>query len=161
VDFAGPYFLRGYRLAVRENSDVVDFSGLRGNQIIAVDINDSNAAEIAVAEATEDNARIQIFQAVDAAYSILVDNNADAAFGDSVWLIPQLEANPGMLRITDQWYTRTFVGMAVPRNDIDFRLLVEHTIQDLVLDGTLANLLTPVTPAGDIPRFEVWPGVRG
>jgi hypothetical protein len=46
----------------------------------------------------------------------------------------------------------------VPRNDLDFRLLVEYTLQELVKDGTLGTLLHPVMLPDEIPAFDVWPG---
>ena len=48
--------------------------------------------------------------------------------------------------------------MATPRNDIDFRLLTEYTLQELARDGTLRRLLEPVMLPEDIPRFDIWPG---
>jgi hypothetical protein len=48
--------------------------------------------------------------------------------------------------------------MAVPRNDIDFRLLVEYTLQEMILDGTLQSTVAPVLRPQDVPRYDVWPG---
>ncbi|NWF68175.1 MAG: transporter substrate-binding domain-containing protein [Chloroflexi bacterium] len=161
VDFTQVYFMRGYRLMVEQNSEIVDFSGLRGGRWVGVEIGDPNVRQAAIDAATAANARIEVLQTNDAAYAMLVDNNADVGFGDTLWLLPQLEANAGLLRLTERWYTRTFISLAVPRNDIDFRLLVEYTLQDLSQDGTLALLLQPVIPPGETMRLEVWPGLSG
>ncbi len=48
--------------------------------------------------------------------------------------------------------------MAVPENDIDFRLLVDYTLQEMINDGTLQSLLPPLMLEEDIPAFEIWPG---
>ena len=48
--------------------------------------------------------------------------------------------------------------MAVPQNDIDFRLLVEYTLQEMIREGTLNALLQPLMLPEDIPTFEIWPG---
>jgi hypothetical protein len=48
--------------------------------------------------------------------------------------------------------------MAVPRNDVDFRLLVDYTLQEMILDGSLQTLTTPVLRSQDVPRYDVWPG---
>lgn len=96
--------------------------------------------------------------------ALLSTNSADVAYGDSLKLIPQVQANPDQLRLTtrgdspDPWYTRVYVGIAVPRNDIDFRLLVEYTLQELARSGTWQNLLTPVMLPQDIPPYDIWPG---
>jgi hypothetical protein len=39
--------------------------------------------------------------------------------------------------------------MAVPRNDSDFRLLVEYTLQEMAADGTLNSILAPTIPRGE------------
>jgi ABC-type amino acid transport substrate-binding protein len=106
------------------------------------------------------NARINIYSTreQDIAYSILVENNADVAYGDSLKLIPQVEQNPDQLQLTERWYSRTSLALAVPYNDVDFRMLVEYTLQEFVQDGTLESLLQPVMLADEIPAFDVWPG---
>ncbi len=96
--------------------------------------------------------------------TLLVDNNADVVFGDSLELIPNVEANADALKLTTNadgtaiWYSRQFIGMAVPRNDIDFRLLVEYTLQELRRDGSLATMLQPVMNPQDMPPLDIWPG---
>ncbi|MEO8395971.1 MAG: hypothetical protein ABI700_23450, partial [Chloroflexota bacterium] len=57
------------------------------------------------------------------------------------------------------WYSREFVGMALPRNDIDFRLLVEYTLQELTRDGSMAQMLAPVMSTPDMPVLDIWPGL--
>ncbi|MCS7071079.1 MAG: hypothetical protein NZM00_06210, partial [Anaerolinea sp.] len=108
----------------------------------------------------------QVPRESDAAFSILTDTaiNLDAVFGDSMRLIPHLEANPDQLSLlTDSqgralWFTRTYRVLAVPRNDIDFRLLVEYTLQELIRDGTLLQIMAPVMRPQDAPPLEIWPG---
>ncbi len=96
--------------------------------------------------------------------AILNTSSADVAFGDSLKLIPQVQANPDQLRLTtrgnnvDPWYSRLYVGIAVPRNDIDFRLLVEYTMQEMARSGALQVLLNPVMLPEDVPPFDIWPG---
>jgi hypothetical protein len=50
------------------------------------------------------------------------------------------------------------VALAMPRNDLDFRLLVEYTLQEMAQDGTLATLLQPVMLPDEMPVFDIWPG---
>jgi ABC-type amino acid transport substrate-binding protein len=113
------------------------------------------------------NAVVRIYtvnQEKDAAAAMLAENNADAIFGDSLKLMQHLEANPGQLQLSkrggapDPWYSRVYVGFAVPRNDLDFRLLVEYTLQEFVRDGTWKALAAPVMPADDPPPVDIWPG---
>lgn len=160
VDFTGPYLLRGLRLMVKQNSNIFGFEELRGRRWIAIDRNDPTARPAIQREAQRVNAVVEIIETreQDFAQVILEDNNADVALADSITLLDYLERYPNDFQLTTRWYNQRFVAMAVPRNDIDFRLLVEYTLQELVRDGTLETLLTPVMPPGEIPRFDVWPG---
>ena len=167
VDFTSSYLLHGRRLMVRTADDYGGFGDLRG-KTIGILADDPGARDAVKAEADKFNAVIDKFFTIlreqDAAYTLLVENNADVVFGDSLKLIPNVEANADTLKLTTNadgsaiWYSREFVGMAVPRNDIDFRLLVEYTLQELRRDGTLASLLQPVMNSQDMPPLDIWPG---
>jgi polar amino acid transport system substrate-binding protein len=166
VDLTAPYLLHGQRLMVKQDSDIETFSELRGKWV-GIFASELGMADQVNALAESVRSPVDIFTIVrdqDAASYMLVENNADVVFGDILKLIPQLEANPDMLRITtrgdapDPWYSRVYVGAAVPRNDLDFRLLVEYTLQELARDGTLKGLLAPVMLPEDIPTFDIWPG---
>ncbi len=160
VDFTGPYLLRGLRLMVPTNSGVFGFAELRGNQWVAIANDDPTARSAAETAAAEANAFINIIESNPGAFArtILEDDNADVALADSIVLMPYLEQMPDDFQLTQDWYSQTFLAMAVPYNDIDFRLLVEYTLQELVRDGTLARMLGPLMPAEDVPEFDVWPG---
>jgi hypothetical protein len=102
----------------------------------------------------------------DAGFAIMAatDINLDAVMGDSMKLVPHLEAYPEELAILSDadghaiWFSRYYVSMAVPRNDLDFRLLVDYTLQEMILDGTLQTTTAPILRAQDVPRYDVWPG---
>lgn len=167
VDFTQPYLLRGERLMVRVNDDITTFEGLRGGGIVAVPNNEAGAAQRAVEIAESINARIEIVQVreQDLAFTILEEDDAEVAFGDSIRLWPHVQAFPDLLRLTtaddrggDAWYSRSYVTLAVPRNDVDFRLLVEYTLQEIARDGTLRRLWPPVLPEADFFEMEIWPG---
>jgi polar amino acid transport system substrate-binding protein len=167
VDFTGYYLQHGLRMMVEANSNSGTFGDLRGKWI-GVFADDSGARDIIQVRARAENVLIDdifsILREQDAAFGMLVENNYDAVMGDSLRLIPHVQAEPDLLRLTTLtsgepiWYSRSYVSMAVPRNDIDFRLLVEYTLQELARDGTLASFLAPVMMPNDIPRFEIWPG---
>ncbi len=167
VDFTGYYLFHGRRLMVETNSTVRSFGDLRGKWI-GVFSDEPDARAIVAAQAEAERAVIDdyfsILREQDAAYGMLVDNNYDAVLGDSLRLIAHVEAQPDLLELTTTadgagvWYSRAYISMAVPRNDIDFRLLVEYTLQEIARDGSLAGFLTPVMMPDDVPQFETWPG---
>ncbi|MBZ0284907.1 MAG: transporter substrate-binding domain-containing protein [Anaerolineae bacterium] len=166
VDLTAPYFLHGDRLMVKKNDDYETFIDLRG-RVVGIFASEPGVADRvnALAESVSSGVRIfTINREQDAALEILDSQNALVVFGDSLKLIPHVQTNPDLLRLSvrgnnpDPWYNRTWVGIAVPRNDIDFRLLVEYSLQELARNGTLQSLLTPVMLPEEIPAFGIWPG---
>ncbi len=160
VDFTGPYLLRGLRLMVKKNSNVFGFTELGGSQWIAVTTEDAGVREEVFANAQRANVLVEVLETSERNFtqSILEDSNADVAFADSIRLLPHLEANPDDFQLTSRWYTRDYLSMAVPRNDLDFRLLLDYTLQEMTRDGTLNELLKPLLPPEETPKFDVWPG---
>lgn len=168
IDFSGIYLLHGERLMIREGDSITGFGSLGGGRIVVTPNNEATAAQRAVEIAETANARIEIEQMreSDLGFALLSDEDLDASavFGDSLKLVPHVLANPGELILTEddtgrpRWYSRSYMALGVPRNDIDFRMLVEYTLQELVRDGTLQSLLQPLMLPDEMPTFEIWPG---
>ncbi|MDZ4770798.1 MAG: transporter substrate-binding domain-containing protein [Chloroflexota bacterium] len=167
VDYTSHYLIHGYRLMVRTADNIGGFGDLRG-KIIGIFQQDSQARDIVGVAAQREGAIIDDFFTVlreqDAGYTLIVENNATVMFGDSLRQIANIETYPDQLKLTTDaagqplWYTRDFIGMAAPRNDLDFRLLVEYTLQDLYREGALRDLLRPLMLADETPQIELWPG---
>jgi polar amino acid transport system substrate-binding protein len=160
VDFTGPYLVRGLRLMVPARSGIVELRNEIGGFWIAYPNQNRDYQDLMIAEGERLGVLVRPLpvREQDIALAILEDRNADAALADSVQLLPYLESYPDDFVVTDRWYGRVFETFAVPRNDSDFRLLVEYTLQAMILDGTLAALTAPVTLSGGAPRFDIWPG---
>jgi polar amino acid transport system substrate-binding protein len=167
VDFTLPYFLHGDRLMVKRNTDIESFNELRGGRWVGVFASEPGSADQVNDLAKSVNTSVNIYTMIreqDVPFYILEDNNADVAFGDSLKLIPHIENFPDDFRIAtrcpncDPWYTRVNVGMAVMRNDLDFRLLLDYTLQEMAQDGSLDELLQPVMFPGERMNLDIWPG---
>jgi len=160
IDFSQAYGLRGDRLMVKANASITGFNELRGRWMGTM-AEDEGAQERAQFWADSINARLRFYSTfeADAANAMLVQNNADAIYGDSLRLIPHLLANPGQLKLTPRWYSRIYLAFGVPRNDLDMRLLMDYALQDMVSDGTLRGLLQGLLPPdSEIPVFNLTPG---
>lgn len=165
VDFTQGYLLHGDRLMVRANSEAEGFGGLRGEWIGYFE-SEEGAVEKIQALADEARARVDVIAIIneeEAVFGMTAQQNWDAVFGDSLKLVPHVQANPNDVRLTtggdnNGWYSKEYLGLAVPRNDIDFRLLVDYTLQELYRDGSLTTLVQPVMLPEEVPVVEIWPG---
>lgn len=159
IDFSAPYLLHGDRLMTPANSPIRGFNDLRG-RIIGLIIGDAGARDRAQAWADSINASVRFFQTRegDAKLQLLDFNNANAIYADSLLLASHLQASPNALRLTERWYSRSYIAFGLPYNDLDFRLLVNYTIQELVRDGTLERLSGALILGDELPDFEITPG---
>ncbi len=159
VDYAAPYLLHGDRLMAPANSSITGFNDLRG-QWIGIMIDDETARDRAQAWADSINASVQFYQsrAAEAALNLLDFDNADAIYADSLALIPHLEASPNALKLTERWYSRSYYAFAVRHNDLDFHLLLDYTLQELISDGTLRRLSAPLLLSDETLEYFVVPG---
>lgn len=159
LDYSAPYLQHGDRLMTRANAGIAGFGNLRG-RIIGVLSGDSGARERAQAWADSINASVRFFQTSEAgaALTLLEHRNANAIYADSLALLAHLEANPNALRLTDRWYSRSYYAFALPHNDPELRQLLEYTLQELMLDGTLRRLSGSLLVADELPDFDIIPG---
>lgn len=160
VDFSQPYAFFGDRLMIKARSSVRGFNELRGRWV-GIMSNDPGAQERAQAWASSINATVRFYTTTEqgAADAMLRENNADVVYGTSLKLLQHLAANPNELSLTDRWYSRRYLAFAVPRNDIDKRLLIDYTLQELVEEGALNTLIAPLMPpGGEMPQFLTLPG---
>lgn len=160
LDFSQPYALRGDRLMVKSGSNITGFNEIRGRWVGIMN-SDAGAQERAQEWADSINARVRFYSTTEqeAASAMLIENNAEVIYGDSLKLIPHLLANPDTLRLTERWYSRIYMGFGVPSNDLDLRLLVDYTLQAMIEDGTLRGLLATILPPNsEMPVFNVMPG---
>jgi len=159
MDFSMPYLLHGDRLMVRANSGIRGFNDLRG-RFVGILRGDDTARERAQAWADSINATVRYIQTTerDAALTLLDYNNANAIYADNLELLPHLDANPNALRLTDRWYSRSYYAIGLPYNDIDLRLLVDYTIQELIKDGTLYRMSAGLIVSDSLPKFDLTPG---
>lgn len=162
VAYGPPLVSHGKRLMLPAGSDVAGFADLRGGKWIGIFASEPGSADVVNELAASVNTRVNIFTIIndeDAVYSMLVDGNADAVFGDNLRLQPLLEANADLVRLTDRQYTTEYFGMGIARTDIDWRELVAITLQEMGTDGSFARIWAEQIGFGEPVMFEQWPGM--
>jgi len=163
VDFSQPYVQHGRRLMYPEGRDLDRLGDLFATtRIVATISGDEGAQELANSWAEFVgifNMRFFETSLDNAADTILEDNNALVVFADSFLLLPIVRENPTDLAIGPTWYDRQFLTFALPQNDIDFRRLVNYTLQEMVADQSLTTLTVPIIPEGErAPQIGIWSG---
>ncbi len=164
VAYSSPIIMHGDRLMIPADSTITGFADLRGGRWVGIFASEPGTADRVNELAESVNAAINIFTIIndeDAVYSMLVDQNADVVFGDSLRLIPHVEANPERVTLTERWYSREYIALAASRLDPDFLALVNITLQDMTADGTYARLWEATLAIGEPLAIEQWPGERG
>jgi ABC-type amino acid transport substrate-binding protein len=178
LDFSGFYLFHGERLMVADNANISGMTSLRG-QLVIVPQNEPTASQWLTDIARTVTVTLQTVpqREQDLAFALLGGNeeiDASAVFGNSLRLIPHVQANSNLI-LTDypettnsRWYgpsnlpgedySPRLMVMALPDNDLDFRLLVEYTLQEIASEGRLREWLAPLMLEKDIPEFEIWPG---
>lgn len=180
VDYTTPYLRHGYRLMLRavDRADIRGFADLSG-ELLLIPTTEPETAAYAVSIAEPRNWTIDVNQQreEDLAFVLLGGNEdieAEAVFASSFKLVPQVQNDPSQLVLTDQengqprWYSPPrlesedfgyeVMTFATPANDIDFRLLIELTLQEMARDGALDTLLLGVMLAEEFPEVDIWPG---
>jgi polar amino acid transport system substrate-binding protein len=169
IDFAGIYAQHGYRLMVPFGSTAVkDFAdlfatrrqiGYFADDPGAVDLIKKEFEKVRIPPDTLVPLRMQVDN--DAIQFLVTDHTANAVFADSLRLLPIVQANPKFVQLTEKTYPAGAskpVAFGVPRNDADFRVLVEVTLQDMYRDGTYQKIWEDTFGLGDPLTITVWPG---
>ena len=166
VDFSAPLMLHGERMLVPADSDINNYRELR-NKWLGVLASEPGSEDRAQALAESVNVAINVFKVLrdkDITWHLTVEGDVDAVFADSLRLMEPLLARSGWLKLTtrcqgcDPWYSREWRGLALPKDDDEFRRQVVAALQGMVQDGTLTQLLAPVMPEQDISQLLLQTG---
>lgn len=162
-DYSRPYAVMGDRLMVLEGSRYQSFGDFRGGSYMGFwfeDVDDRQRIED-IAEAVRVNTTVYEFRSIDEIVDQFNNRNVDGIFGDMRRLlaIQDLSAASGLpwQIIEDETYSRTPISIALPRNDLEFRLLIDWALQDMFLDGTYQQIYTQTYEAGPLTMI-VHPG---
>lgn len=163
-DYSLPYLMHGDRLLVPANSRITGFQDMLGtNWIIGyfADDPDGEAQIMKYAEFfnVEQNLRtFQITRESDAIYTMTVEDNISAIFGDSLRLQALMrEGDPSTVTLLEDVFDLQPVTLALPRGDSDFRSMVNDALQDMARDGTYQSLRQTHLDFGEPVTIPIWP----
>jgi putative glutamine transport system substrate-binding protein len=167
VDFCGIYARHTYRIMIPYGSTAIQsFNDLfSSRRQIGYFADDPYAIELAkklsegLRMAPDTIRPVPLTSIDDAIERLTTDHTANIVFGDSLRLIPIVQAKPTFVQLTNGEYGDARpIAFAVPRNDADFRVLVEVTLQDMYRDGSYQRIFKDTFAIGDPLSMIVWPG---
>ena len=155
VDFSLPYFMDGHALLVRaaDASAIGGLEGLQGRKVGVVAWQDT--ADVLEA-AVPFTLTFQIYDRFDAAVAALGRGEVDAVSELRRRLFWGNRMYPETIILGQ--YTSASVGFAFRQNDPSFADLVNLTFQEMVTDGTYADLYARWFGIEFPPAVERWPG---
>jgi polar amino acid transport system substrate-binding protein len=150
VDFSLTYFVTGAQFLVKKGSPIKGGQDIAGKRIAA--LKGSTSARII----REKYSSAQLLEVPDqtAAFQALTQGQVDAYTSDGTYLAGLIgkAQNPGDWLIAGDFYTYEPYGMAMRRNESDFRELVNNGLMEAIESGKYFELYEKwFGPKGEVP----------
>ncbi|HEX7189391.1 MAG TPA: glutamate ABC transporter substrate-binding protein [Actinomycetes bacterium] len=155
VDFAGPYFVAGQTILVKEdNTDINGPDDLAGKTVCSVE-GSTPAANI---EENYPDVELELTDAYSNCLEPLRNDQVDAITTDNVILAGFVEQNEGEFKLAGETFTEEPYGIGLKKGDTKFRNFINDVLEESYEDGSWADaweatagvvLDTPEPPAVD------------
>ena len=133
VDFAGPYFLAGQTILVKEaNTDINGPDDLAGKTVCSVE-GSTPAANI---EANYPDAKLELTDAYSNCLEPLRNDQVDAITTDNVILAGFVDQNEGEFKLVGEPFTEEPYGIGLTKDDTDFRNFINDVLEESYEDGS-------------------------
>ncbi|HEX3050317.1 MAG TPA: transporter substrate-binding domain-containing protein [Aggregatilineaceae bacterium] len=167
-EYSLPYIQHRNRLMIPANkaSTITGFSSLLGTGWVIAYFADksSDADEIQrLADYFNVGSNIKLFEIIredQAIFTMVDEDNISMIFGDNLRLTQLMReySQPDSVKILDTDYGDLLsITFASPRNDEDFRLMIDATLQEMAQDGTYQSLWGAQFGVGDPVNITRWP----
>jgi ABC-type amino acid transport substrate-binding protein len=150
VDFSLAFFVTGAQFLVRKGSPIRGVRDTGGRRVGVL----QGSTQEKVLRDRQPPAKLSTFPDQPAAFAALGQGTLDAYSNDGVQLagLRAKSANPAEWEVVGEFYTYEPYGMALRRNDSDFRNLVDTTLMEAIESGTYQKLYDRwFGPNGDLP----------
>jgi glutamate transport system substrate-binding protein len=135
VDFAGPYYVAGQDLLVREDDDSINGpDDLAGKRVCAV----TGSTPIARIRESYPEAEPVEFETYTECVDQLEAGQIDAVSTDDI-ILAGYAADPkyeGQFRVVGETFSEEPYGIGVPKGDDEFRAFINDTLEEAYEDGT-------------------------
>ncbi|MBI3013967.1 MAG: ABC transporter substrate-binding protein [Candidatus Tectomicrobia bacterium] len=158
VDFSTPFFVTGAQLLVKKDSRIRSLKDLAGKRLGA----QQGSTNERIVREKWPKIRLVVFQDQPAAFTALSQGKIDAYTNDGVQLagLKAKAPNPGNYQVVGDFFSYEPYGMAMRRDDPDFRLLVDVALMEAIEEGEYFRLYEKwFGPKGEVP-YPLSPEVR-
>jgi polar amino acid transport system substrate-binding protein/glutamate/aspartate transport system substrate-binding protein len=150
VDFSLTFFVTGAQFLVKKTSPIKGIGSIGGKRIAA----QQGSTNAKIIRERVPNARLQEFPDQPAAFQALVQGQVDAYTNDGIQLagLKAKAPKPDDWRIVGDFYSYEPYGMALRKNDSDFRYLVNIGLMEAIESGKYLELYDKwFGPKGEVP----------
>jgi ABC-type amino acid transport substrate-binding protein len=147
VDFSLTFFVTGAQFLVRKGSPVKGFQSIAGKRIAA----QQGSTNAKILREKVPSAKLVEFQDQPAAFQALSQRQVDAYTNDGIQLagLKAKAPKPDDWTVVGDFFSYDPYGMAMRKNDSDFRLVVNVGLMDAISSGLYFDL------------YEKWFGAKG
>jgi ABC-type amino acid transport substrate-binding protein len=150
LDFSLVFFVTGAQFLVKKGSPIKGVRDIGGKRIGA----QQGSTNEKVLREKHPQAQLVVFPDQPAAFTALAQGKIDAYTNDGVQLagLKAKAPNPGEWDVVGEFYTYEPYGMAMRKNDTDFRNIVDFTLMEAIESGEYQKLYDKwFGPRGEVP----------
>jgi ABC-type amino acid transport substrate-binding protein len=150
VDFSLTFFVTGAQFLVKKGSAIHGIQDIAGKRVAA----QQGATNAAIIRTRVPTAQLREFPDQPAAFQALTQGQVDAYTNDGIQLagLKAKAPNPGDWEIAGDFYSYEPYGMAMRKNDSDFRNAVNNGLMELIESGKYLELYEKwFGPKGEVP----------
>ena len=133
VDFSLTFFVTGAQFMVKKGSPIGGVKDIAGKRIGAQQ-GSTNEREL---RARYPQATLVVFPDQPAAFTAMTQGRVDAYTNDGIqlWGLKYKAPNPDDWEVVGEWYTYEPYGMAMRKNESDFRVVVDIALMEAIEGG--------------------------
>jgi polar amino acid transport system substrate-binding protein len=158
VDFSLTYFVTGAQFLVKKGSPIKGIENIDGKRIAA----QQGSTNARIIREKAPKAQLREFPDQPAAFQALLQGQVDAYTNDGIQLVGlKMKApNPAQLEVVGDFYSYEPYGMAMRRNEADFRNVIDNALMDGIESGKYFEIYDKwFGPKGELP-YPMSPAVR-
>jgi ABC-type amino acid transport substrate-binding protein len=158
VDFSITFFVTGAQFLVKKGSKIRSIKDIDGKRIAA----QQGSTNARIIREKAPKAQLREFPDQPAAFQALLQGQVDAYTNDGIQLagLKAKAANPGQWDIVGDFFSYEPYGMAMRKNDADFRNVVNGGLMDGIESGKYFEIYDKwFGPKGELP-YPMSAGVR-